>query len=127
MKSHLALRCPRVTNNVRIEYLHTISNKDSTETEQLIQVQQQSNNKKDNNVIDVEKADKTLVHFFICYEIPFSIVDFPFFQDFVKSLCFEYEPPKRTTLSTTCLNAELANVTLKIEEELHQSKNLTLG
>ena len=51
----------------------------------------------------------------------------PFFQDFVKSLCFEYNPPKRTTLSTTLLNAEAANITLKIEEELHQSKNLTLG
>ena len=123
MKSHLALRCPNVNYSIKIEYLHMISSEDISDNEQL--TQQQNINRHD--IIDITRANKALVRFFVCCGIPFSIVDSPFFQDFVKSLCFEYNPPKRTTLSTTLLNAEAANITLKIEEELHQSKNLTLG
>ena len=65
--------------------------------------------------------------FFVCCGIPFSIVDSPFFIDFTKSLCYGYELPKRTTLSNWHLNAEIATITLKIEEELRNSTNLTLG
>ena len=126
MKSHLALRCPNVNYSIKIEYLHMISSEDISDNEQL--TQQQLKNKNNNrDVIDITRANKALVRFFVCCGIPFSIVDSPFFQDFVKSLCFEYNPPKRTTLSTNLLNTEAANITLKIEEELHQSKNLTLG
>ena len=56
-----------------------------------------------------------------------SIIDSPFFQDFVKSLCYKYELPGRTTLSGNYLDAEIANITLKVEEELRFLKNLTLG
>jgi hypothetical protein len=63
----------------------------------------------------------------VCCGIPFSVVDSPFFWDFVKSLCYKYEPPKRTALSTNHLDAETARITLKIEEELRSLKNLTLG
>src|SRR5438045_337819 len=101
MKSHLALRCSKVTHNVKIEYLHIISGED---------IPEQSTNK-------TKRVNRTLVHFFVCCGIPFSVVDSPFFQDFVKSLCFEYKLPKRTTLSTTYLNTETANIALKIEEE----------
>ena len=121
MKSHLALRCSKVTYNVRMEYLRTISSSSEDMPEQST-----INYKKD-DVIDFAKVDKTLTRFFVCCGIPFSVVDSPFFIDFIKSLCFEYEPPKRTTLSTTYLDAETAKITLKIEEELRQSKNLTLG
>ena len=120
MKSHLALRCSKVTHNVKIEYLHIISGED---------IPEQSTNKTNSsdNVVDIARVNRTLVHFFVCCGIPFSVVDSPFFQDFVKSLCFEYKLPKRTTLSTTYLNTETANIVLKIEEELHKSKDLTLG
>lgn len=123
MKSHLALRCSKVTHSVKLEYLHAISNKDIDQFTQ----QPLSNKSNNNDAINILKVDKALVHFFVCCGIPFSVVDSPFFQDFVKSLCFEYKLPKRTALSTTYLNAEIANIALKIEEELHQSKNLTLG
>jgi hypothetical protein len=124
MKSHLALRCPKVTYNIKIEHLRMISSENISDES----IQQQSKNAKNNSdVIDITRVNKALVHFFVCCGIPFSTVDSPFFQEFVKSLCFEYEPPKRTVLSNNLLNAEAANITLKIEKELRQSKNLTLG
>ncbi len=120
MKSHLALRCSKVIHNVEMEYLHLLSGED---------IPEQSTNKTNSsdNVVDIARVNRTLVHFFVCCGIPFSVVDSPFFQDFVKSLCFEYKLPKRTTFSTTYLNTETANIALKIEEELHKSKDLTLG
>ena len=54
-------------------------------------------------------------------------MDSPFFIDFTKSLCYGYKPPKRITLSTRYLDTEIADITLKIEEELHHLTNLTLG
>jgi hypothetical protein len=123
MKAHLALKCSMVNHNVKLEYLRTISNEDVLE--QTIQNQLDNNN--DNNVADTAKINKALIRFFVCCGIPFSVVDSPFFQDFVKSLCYKYELPGRTTLSGNYLDAEIANITLKIEEELRFSKNLTLG
>ncbi|GES87802.1 ribonuclease H-like domain-containing protein [Rhizophagus clarus] len=120
MKSHLALRCPKVTHSVKMEYLYAMSSED-------IPKQSTNNRKNNSNEIDIAKVNKTLIRFFVCCGIPFSVVDSPFFQDFVKSLCFEYELPKWTALSTTYLNEEAANILLKIEEELHESRNLTLG
>jgi hypothetical protein len=108
MKSHLALRCSKITYDVKMEYLHIVSNED-------IPKQSTNNRKNNSNEIDIVRVNKTLIRFFICCEIPFSIVDSPFFQDFVKSLCFEYELPKKTALSTTYLNEEVANILLKIE------------
>ena len=48
-------------------------------------------------------------------------------MDFTKSLCFGYNPPKKTTLSTTILNKEISLVLNKINEEIKNEDNLTLG
>ena len=78
-------------------------------------------------VVDTSKVNKALIRFFVCCGLPFSVVDSPFFHDFVKSLSYNYKLPGRTTLSNNFLNAETANIALKIEEELRSLKNLTLG
>lgn len=127
MKSHLALKCPNVTYNVKMEYLYAISSSEDSNSIQPSTTSSSKYKKDDNNVPDFAKAHKALTRFFVCCGIPFTVVDSPFFHDFIKSLCFEYELPKRTILSTTYLDAETASITLKIEEELHQAKNLTLG
>ena len=53
----------------------------------------------------IERINRVLIRLFACCGIPFHIVDHPFFIDFVKSLCFGYDPSGRTMLSTTILNA----------------------
>jgi len=121
MKAHLALRCSMVTHSVKLEYLHIITNENISEQT----IQNPSN--KGNNDCDFARTDRALVRFFVCCGIPFSAVDSPFFQDFVKSLCYAYESPRRSALSSNLLDAETANIALKIEEELRPLKNLTLG
>ena len=56
------------------------------------------------------RCTRALAKFFICCGIPFSIVEHPFFLDFVKSLCPAFKPPKHNYLSTTLINSELAYI-----------------
>ena len=125
MKAHLALRCFMVIHSVKLEYLHIVTNENISE--QTVQNQSKNQSNKGNNDCDFARTDRALVRFFVCCEIPFSVVDSPFFQDFVKSLCYAYESSRRTALSSNLLDAETANIALKIEEELRPLKNLTLG
>ena len=129
MKAHLAFKCNAVPHNIKMECLNMIKNDSNIPAEQSSQ--RNITNETDNNDLineeRVMRANKALVRFFVCCGIPFSVVDSPFFQDFTKSLCYGYEPPKRTTLSNKYLNAEIASISLKIEEELRHSTNLTLG
>jgi len=127
MKPHLALRCTEVPHHIKVEYLHIIKNNDISSQQSTQKQQSKSDNNDKIDELKIENANKALVRFFVCCGIPFSVVDSPFFIDFTKSLCYGYEPPKRTTLSNRHLNAEIATITLKIEEELRNSTNLTLG
>ena len=127
MKAHLALRCPAVMRRIKIEYLYMISSETNEDTsEQTIQDQQNDRNN-NRTVTDIARSNRALVRLFVCCGIPFSVADSPFFWDFTKTLCFNYDPPRRTALSTTYLDTETANITLKMEEELRLLKNLTLG
>lgn len=74
----------------------------------------------------VARANKALIRWFVCSGIPFVAADSPFFEDFTKSLNYAYNLPKRTALSTTHLEAEMANIVLKMEKEFSKGKNLTL-
>lgn len=128
MKAHLALRCPTVIHKVKLEYLHMISSEINEDiSEQAIQNQQNDRNNNRAVADTMARSDRALVRFFVCCGIPFSVADSPFFRDFVKSLCYHYDPPGRTSLSTNYLDTETANITLKMEEELRLLKNLTLG
>ena len=107
--------------------MHTIKNDDISSQQSTQRQQSKSDNNDKIDELKIENANKALVRFFVCCGIPFSVVDSPFFIDFTKSLCYGYKPPKRTTLSTRYLNTEIADITLKIEEELRHLTNLTLG
>jgi hypothetical protein len=114
MKAHLALRCPTVMNRAKLEYLYIISSETNKNTfKQTIQDQQNDRNNNSRTVTDIVRSNRALVRFFICCGIPFSVADSPFFWNFVKTLCYHYNPPRRTALSTTYLDTEAASITLK--------------
>jgi hypothetical protein len=122
MKAHLALKCSDVTQDIKLKYLKLIKFNNTQD--------EQQNNNNNNNLLDPQrilKINQAMVRFFVCCGIPFCVADSPFFIDFIKSISYNYEPPKRTTLSGHLLDSEIADVTLKMEEEIRHSKNLTLG
>ena len=124
LKSHIALHCREVPLYIKTEYMEMLA----------IGTTSTNRNKKSDtdssaelNADRKDKIDQALIRCFICCGIPFSTVNHPYFVDFVQSLCFAYNPPKRTSLSTTILNKETTIVLNKIKEELKYENNLTLG
>jgi hypothetical protein len=120
LKSHLALVCNEAPLNIKLKYMEmlaTESRRQDSNTGSSTEVESRRS----------DKIDQALIRFFICCGISFSTVDHPYFVDFVQSLCFSYNPPKRTTLSTAILNKEISVILEKINEELKHEENLTLG
>jgi hypothetical protein len=125
LKSHLALYCKEVPLSIKTEYMEMLAI-GTTSTNR----KQKSSDTDSSAEIDIDRKDKidqALIRYFICCGIPFSTVNHPYFIDFVQSLCFAYNPPKRSLLSTTILDKETAIVLKKIQEELKYEENLTLG
>ena len=124
LKSHLALYCDQAPLNIKAEYMELLASGNTSAN------RKQTNS--DNSSIEIDtnrkdKIDQALIRFFVCCGIPFSVVDHPYFIDFVQSLCFGYNSPKRTALSTTILNKEISAVLINIKQELQYEENLTLG
>ncbi|CAG8779490.1 5049_t:CDS:2, partial [Racocetra fulgida] len=59
------------------------------------------------------RANKSLIKWIVCSGISFLAFDSPYFEDFTKMLNPGYNSPKRTTLATSILDAEAANILLK--------------
>ncbi|CAJ0763482.1 17706_t:CDS:2, partial [Entrophospora sp. SA101] len=147
LKTHLALHCKaRIPREIRIEYLHMISEEEIEDTETTStpistttthpnkKIKSKNNQKKINTYFDsdgiddakIKRVNQALIRWFVCSGIPFVAADSPFFIDFTKSLCYGYNPPHRTTLSESLLNSEIARITLKIDNILKNATNLTL-
>ncbi|CAG8821197.1 11933_t:CDS:2, partial [Dentiscutata erythropus] len=73
------------------------------------------------------EIDFAFLKAFICCGISFSIIETPFFINALKLLNEKYNPPSRTTLSTTLLYIEVARITLKMNKEIKNLQNLTLA
>jgi hypothetical protein len=153
LEDHIANQCSRVDANIKTKFLRIVmqrirgsnndistqSNTQSTIT--TITASTSASNKRrctqssvtsfyESSSIDPAKeirCTRSLTRFFVCCGIPFSIVESPFFIDFIQSLCPGYKLPGRNSLSTTLINTELAQIQIAIEEDLVHEKNLTLG
>ena len=143
LRSHLAIHCKaKVPRDIRIEYLRVIADYNqnteivSTSTNaymnkrhKLEKGQKQIHTYYDTDRIDdakIKYANQALIQWFVYSGIPFIAADSPFFMDFTKSLCYGYNPPRRTTLSNSLLDSEIAKITLKLDSILRNATNLTL-
>ncbi|GES81225.1 ribonuclease H-like domain-containing protein [Rhizophagus clarus] len=59
--------------------------------------------------------------------IPFSIIENPWFIDLIKTLQPGYDPPSRQVLSGTLLESETSRVNIRIMNELSADNNFTIG
>lgn len=124
LKSHLALHCNEAPLNIKLEFMEMLATSDTSTNRRQIS---EADSLTDVNSRRSDKIDQALIRFFVCCGIPFSTVGHPYFVDFVQSLCFGYNPPKKTALSTTILNKEISMILEKINVELKHEENLTLG
>ena len=75
----------------------------------------------------IDEIDCAITKAFVMCNIPFNVVENPWFLDLLKTLQPGYDAPSRRVLSGSLLQAELARVNIKIHNELLNEKNFTIG
>jgi hypothetical protein len=64
---------------------------------------------------------------FVMCNIPFSVIENPWFVDMIKTLQPSYVPPTRQVLGGTLLEAELSRSNIQVFNELSRESNCTIG
>lgn len=133
LEDHLATECQHCSENVREEYLTIVANRTVEKTSS--RKRQKKNQTQLNEFVEsttlsnqrYNDINKALGKFIVTCSIPFSTVEHPFFIEFCKQLRPAYNPPTRNTLSNNILNSENAQIILKIQEEIQNEENITIG
>ena len=64
---------------------------------------------------------------FVCCNLPFSLIEHPFFIEFIKSIRNTYSLPSRWVLSNTLFDQEISRINLKLEKIINQETNITIA
>ncbi|CAB4479466.1 unnamed protein product [Rhizophagus irregularis] len=142
LEEHLANNCKECPELVYAFYLGVVSSRDFGSEDASIPSPE--NNKK--RKIQVEQRELTdwfesakitsqkeasitraLVCAFTCCGISFSIIENPFFIEFLHEMRPGYVPPSCELLSGRFLNQEMARINKKVKKIIEDSENLTLG
>ena len=142
LKQHLAYDCKKVDADTKIKVLVLLlGNKaDSDEDEDVIltlTTKRQTSQNDINNIneddlkfltsLDKEKQiNKALVKLFVCCNLPFALIEHPFFYEFIKVLRTTYTLPSRWILSNTLLAQETARIDVKVTRIIDKEINLTI-
>jgi hypothetical protein len=129
MVEHLALYCSNVTGEVRHMFLEEVRGRAENTSKNVKTGGKQAETIESNKIESskVVSCNRALTRLFVCCGIPFRVVSNPFFIDFVKSLCPEYELPNRVTFAGSWVNKELSSVTTIVLDDIKDNKNITLG
>lgn len=74
-----------------------------------------------------DELDRVITKAFIMANIPFSVIENPWFVNMIKTLEPGYDAPSRRVLSGSLLEAELSRTNLRINNELEKESNFTIG
>ncbi|CAG8818721.1 12588_t:CDS:2 [Gigaspora margarita] len=117
----VAKRGKKVNNNRDDEF--PLKKKTKTTNQSITYHYQSVNKLTPQQTADITKA---LLKAFVCCGVPFTIIDNPYFQDFLELLQPSYIPPHKDTLSGSVLDGKIVQVVVKMEAELQKTDNLTL-
>ena len=142
LEEHLANNCKECPEIVQAFYLGVVSSRDFGSEDTAIPLSEHNKKRKiqadqreltdwfESAKITPQKEasiTQALVRVFTCCGIPFSIVENPFFIEFLHEMRPGYVPPSRELLSGRLLNQETARINKKVKKIIDDSENLTLG
>jgi hypothetical protein len=136
LKKHLANDCTKIDSDTKIKVLTLLLNDkaDSDEediggsTSTIITKKKQTDDEKFPTSVDREiKINKALVKLFVCCNLPFALIEHPFFHEFIKVLRASYTLPSRWILSNTYLTQEVARIDVKVSRIVDKEINLTIA
>ena len=130
--AHLANHCISCDSQTRKKCLEELNNKTKANLQKNPNISGQTNISSfyESTVLTKERENsinRSLIKAFVCCNIPFHVIEHPYFIDFLKQLQPAYQPPSRKVLSQGLLDIEVGNVNQKINSILEKAENLTLG
>jgi hypothetical protein len=63
----------------------------------------------------------------VCCNLPFSLIEHPFFIEFIKAICATYNLPSRWILSETLIIQEISRISVKVNRIINEEVNLTIS
>src|ERR1700722_5014955 len=149
LKQHLAYDCKKVDSDTKIKVLTLLlsdranSDEEIEETEETEEINKKHRKRKQisqTKIDDLEENDKrfltsldkekqinkALVKLFVCCNLPFALIEHPFFHEFIKILRTTYNLPSRWILSNTLLAQETARIDVKVTRIIDKEINLTI-
>jgi len=147
LREHLANHCRKCPKEVSLHFAKIVGNEiaegenddeDDESDFELNSIKKQRLNNGQTSIRsfyknkDLEKGycdeiDRSITKAFVMSNIPFNIVENPWFIDLMKTLQPGYNPPSRKVLSGTLLEAETSRINLRIINELNTDNNFTIG
>jgi len=64
---------------------------------------------------------------FVCCNLPFALIEHPFFIEFIKILRSTYALPSRWILSETLIVQEVSRINLKVQKIINEENNITIA
>jgi len=133
LQVHLARECEEISAVLKNKYMHIVAKRDGLLDDNMeIEATNVTNasEKDKNNELSTEQIafmNRSILKAFVMCEIPFRVIENPYFINLFKNLQSNYNLPSRDRLSTNLLSEECVRVEIKINGVLEVSKNLTLG
>jgi len=141
LREHLANHCKKCSKDISQHYGLLVGKKIGQETVENSEEEEEeypSKKLKQTNVLSffeskklekgkIEDINRIITKTFVMCNIPFSTIENPWFIDLIKSLQPGYDLPSRRILSGSLLEAEVARINIKINNELDKENNFTIG
>ena len=124
--------CEDVDTKVKNKYMLIVVRRDNLNDNMKVkafEANMNDENDKNNELLTEQAAliDHSVLKAFVMCEIPFQVVENPYFINLLKNFRSNYNPPSWEYLSTNLLNKESIWVEIKINNSLENIKNLTLS
>ncbi|POG58643.1 hypothetical protein GLOIN_2v1820937 [Rhizophagus irregularis DAOM 181602=DAOM 197198] len=135
LKRHLAYDCNKIDSETKINVLMMLtSNEDSEDDSTTTSTTKSSKKRKSSDtrsqtciddhyenfptpLVKEDQINKALAKMFVCCNLPFSLIEHPFFIEFIKILRTTYNLPSRWVLTETLIIQEVSRITLKVLSE----------
>uniref|UniRef100_U9UD39 Uncharacterized protein n=1 Tax=Rhizophagus irregularis (strain DAOM 181602 / DAOM 197198 / MUCL 43194) TaxID=747089 RepID=U9UD39_RHIID len=143
LREHLANHCRKCPQEVSLQFAKIVGNEiaeneEDDESDSELTTKKQRLNDDQTSIRSFyknkelekgycDKINRSITKAFIMCNIPFSIIENPWFIDLIKTLQPGYDPPSRQVLSGTLLESETSRVNIRIMNELSANNNFTIA
>ena len=74
-----------------------------------------------------DQINKALAKMFVCCNLPFALIEHPFFIEFIKTLRSTYALLSHWILSETLIVQEVSKINLKVQKIINEENNITIA